>query len=170
MHSAVAVFSGKSKQHILADGGTQSWRLIPRHAAKHEYVVCCRSGISWAEGPEARGSAFLVGRIGGITKATDPDAPERFLIRMTEYAEVNVPGAWKGWRNPVKYTTLEELGIKFSELTFQPVPTDQPTPSNSPRKANANNVPLSLTIAQAKLALANHYGVAEECIEITIRG
>lgn len=171
MHTAVAVFSGKSKQHILADRGTQSWRLVPRHAAKHEYVVCCRSGISWAEGPEARGSAFLVGRIGGITKATDPDAPERFLILMSEYAEVDVPGAWKGWRNPVKYTTLEELGIEFSTLKFQSMPVaDQPRSPSSPRRAHADNAPLSLTIAQAKLALATHYGVAEECVEITIRG
>jgi hypothetical protein len=87
---------------------------------------------------------------------------------MSEFAEVDVPGAWKGWRNPVKYTTLEELGIEFSQLKFVPMPANPASAANSPREAPSQS--LSLTIAQAKVALATHYGVAPESIEITIRG
>lgn len=183
MHPVVAVFSGKSKEHILADGGTQSWRLVPRNAAKFEFVVCCRSGVDWAEGPEERGTAFLVGRISGIEKATDPKAPERYLIRISEYADIDVRGAWKGWRNPVKYTSLEELEISFASLKFQPMPeraaTEKPGPRPDPGVAPTPvgisvSQPKSsvegLSISQAKSALASYYGVAPESIEITIRG
>ena len=33
------------------------------------------------------------------------------LITFSEYAEVSQPGAWKGLRNPVRYTSFEDLGI-----------------------------------------------------------
>lgn len=120
MSTAVAVFCGKSKEKIIREGGTQSWRLVPANAAQHEFVVCCRSGVDWVEGNEERGSAFLVGRIAGVVRATDT-TDERYLIQMSEYAEVDVAHAWKGWRNPVKYTTLEELGIDLSGLAFEPI-------------------------------------------------
>jgi hypothetical protein len=170
MHTAVAVFSGKSKEHLLRDGGTQSWRLVPSHAAKQEFVVCCRSGVEWVEGAEERGSAFIVGRLAGVEKSIED--PDRYLIKFSEYADVAVPHAWKGWRNPVKYTTLEELGIDATALEFKPMPksdgvvgtlTPQPATRSAPDQ-------LSLTIAQAKRALARQYEVSPEAIEITIRG
>ena len=167
MHTAVAVFTGKSKEHVLRDGGTQSWRLVPSHAAIHESVVCCRSGVDWAEGAEERGSAFMVGRLASVVKSVED--PDRYLIRFSEYAVVPVPHAWKGWRNPVKYTTLEELGIDLSTLQFKPMPAPE---EGGPRtSAPSVAAPVrGLTIAQAKAALAHQYGVSADAVEITIRG
>jgi hypothetical protein len=167
MYSAVAVFSGKSREHVLKDGGTQSWRLVPSHASQKEFVVCCRSGVDWVEGAEERGSAFIVGRLAGVAKSTE-DA-DRYLIKFSEYADVAVPHAWKGWRNPVKYTTLEELGIDFATLHFKAMPA--PEERNTKPSAPSMGAPSAgLTIAQAKVALASHYGVSPESVEITIRG
>ena len=36
---------------------------------------------------------------------------DRFSALREPYALVDVPNAWKGDRNPVKYSTLEQLGI-----------------------------------------------------------
>ena len=175
MTSAIAIFCGKSKEHILRDGGSQSWRLLPRNAAQHEYVVCCRSGVDWVEGPEKRGSAFLVGRISGVVPATDNDTTDRFLVKMSEYAELNVPDVWQGWRNPIKYTTLEELGINLDGLDFKPMPPVEPVVRGAIKSIAGSPehdamTQLTLTIAQAKKALAATYEVKEEAIEITIRG
>jgi hypothetical protein len=168
MHTAVAVFSGKSTQTVFRDGGTQSWRLVPANASKHEFVVCCRSAVDWAEGTEERGSAFIVGRLAAVVKSTE-NMPGRYLLKFSEYAEVAVPGAWKGWRNPVRYTTLEELGIHLATLNFKPMPAPEETGPSS--NSSSEVAPIAvLTIAQAKVALANHYGVAPDAVEITIRG
>ena len=175
MTSAIAIFCGKSKEHILQDGGTQSWRLLPRNAAQHEYVVCCRSGVDWVEGPEKRGSAFLIGRISGVVPATDNDTHDRYLVKMSAYAELDLPDVWQGWRNPVKYTTLEELGVHLDGLDFKPMPPTEPVSKgaveslagSSGQGAQKHG---SLTIAQAKKALAVTYEVPVDAITITIQG
>lgn len=120
MNPAIAVFTGRSKEHILELGGTAAWRLHARRAADCRYAVCTRSGVDWVEGDEPRGSAFLVGKVSAIADA--PDTPGRHLIRFSEYAEVAVADAWQGWRNPVRYTTLEELGIDIDALEFKEMP------------------------------------------------
>lgn len=175
MASAIAIFCGKSKEHILRDGGTQSWRLLPRNAVQHEYVVCCRSGVDWVEGPEKRGSAFLIGRISGVVPSTDNNAEDRYLVKISEYAELDLPEVWQGWRNPVKYTTLEELGVSLEGLDFKSMPPTPPVSKgafeslvgSSGRDAQLHDM---LTIAQAKKALAATYGVPVDAIKITIHG
>jgi hypothetical protein len=59
------------------------------------------------------------------------------------------------------------LGINPDQLEFEPVPavTTFPRPS-----AAAPSIPMKLTIAQAKRALAATFGVTPDAIEITIRG
>lgn len=175
--TAVAVFSGKSIEHVLRDGGSQSWRLLPRHARRSEYLVCCRSAVDWVEGNEKRGSAFLIGRISGVVNATDDPRKDRWLVQLSEYAEIAVMDVWKGWRNPVKYGTLEELGIDLTGVKFKPMPGQSGKPlANKSIEASptATTPPAAglgtLTIAQAKPFLARMYGVSEDAIEITIRG
>lgn len=163
--SAIAVFTGKSFDHILQDGGSQSWVLDRKNARRCAFLVCCRSGIDWVEGHEPRSSAFLVGRIDDVVPS--PEIAARWLVRISEYARIDVPDVWKSWRNPVRYTDLAELGIDFTTLHFTPMPD-----RSDPIKANAASVEPEhgLTIAEAKRGLAKTFGVAEDAIEITIRG
>lgn len=120
MTPAIAVFTAKSRPRILAEGGTSAWKLRPQRASACDYAVCTRSGADWVEDDEPKGSAFMVGRISSIVDA--PDNPGRHLVRFSEYANVDIPEVWQGWRNPVRYSSLEELGIDLDDLEFQPMP------------------------------------------------
>jgi hypothetical protein len=171
--SAIVVFSGKSLEHLIKDGGCQSWVLDRNNARRREYLVCCRSGVDWVEGPEPQGSAFVVGRISDVVPS--PEYPGRWLIKLSTFAQVSIPGVWKGWRNPVRYTDLETLGIDPNELTFEPMPepvnVGQPINVEGPVKSpDENPAHGPLTISEAKRGLALTFGVPEDAIEITIRG
>jgi hypothetical protein len=163
--SAIVVFTGKSLEHILHDGGSQSWVLDRNNARRCAYLVCCRSGVDWVEGHEPRGSAFLVGRVDEVVPSTED--PGRWLVRISAYAKVSVPDVWKGWRNPIRYTDLDELGIDVKGLRFQPMPAKSDEPLTEPSRAVAAQ---GLTIAEAKRGLAKTFGVSEDAVEITIRG
>ncbi|MEI8697247.1 MULTISPECIES: hypothetical protein [unclassified Mesorhizobium] len=96
------------------------------------------------------------------------------MLQFSEYAEVAIPNTWgKGWRNPVRYTTLEDLGIDVNGLVFQPMP--EPTPGSEVGTAQSGAAseeggqPLKLTIAEAKEGLSAMFGVPVEAVEITIR-
>jgi hypothetical protein len=88
--------------------------------------------------------------------------------KISEYAVVDYPEAWGEWRNPVKYTTLEELGIDLKKLKFKPMPTPTKflTPPAPPNRSKTG----ALTIAEAKAGLALQFGVPPEAIEILIKG
>ncbi|WP_206530066.1 hypothetical protein [Nordella sp. HKS 07] len=120
----------------------------------------------------------MVGRIQDIVPVTpqidpNPEAAGRFQIAFSDYAEVDIPHVWEG-RNPVRYTTLEELGIDVQKLDFKPMPPSLP-PSQGDNQSHhqserGEQKPLRLTIAEAKQGLSNTYGVPPEAVEITIRG
>lgn len=167
--NVIAVFTGKSLDHILQDGGSQSWVVDRRKAKHYEYLVCCRSGVDWVEGPEPHGSAFLVGRISDVVPSTE--TPGRSLIKISAFARVDVGYAWRGWRNPVRYTNFEELGIEPEKLTFEPMPGGNAAePVIAKARVEPEGWVAPLTIAEAKRGLARSFGVAEDAIEITIRG
>ena len=167
-HKAIVTFTAKSIARLLREGGTSSWHLNRNNARQRAYAVCTRNAhADWVEGPEVHHAAFMVGKIKDVVPSSDRKG-DYFLIQFSEYALVNVPECWKGDRNPVKYSTLEELGIEPSTLKWQPMPeaaTTGTAEGPAPRAATA-----SLTIADAKKGLAQTYGVAPEAIEITIRG
>ena len=165
-HQAIAVFTGKSVESIKSVGGSESWVLDRNNALHREFLVCCRSGVSWVEGTEEQGSAFLVGRISDIVPSNE--TPGRWLIRLSEFALVTLPDVWKGWRNPVSYGSLQSFGINYDELKFQPMP-----PQEDAEKQSANVKKMSvkpLTINEAKQGLAMQFQVKEDSIEIVIRG
>ncbi len=182
---AMAIFAGKSVDTTQADGGTQSWIIDPKRARRCRYVVLCRN-TNPDYPPEynvPHGSAFMVGKIANVVRPTpDPRAAaegrdhrwpdeERWKILFSEFAHVSIPNVWGGWRNPVKYTSMAELGIDPDSLDFHPMPELPPVEEVEEHNAPATptqNAPL--TIAEAKMALAATYGVAPEAIEITIRG
>jgi hypothetical protein len=167
-HETAVVFTAKSIDRILREGGTSSWRLDRNHARQCGIAVCTRNAnADWVEGPEAHHSAFLVGKVRDVVPA--PDYEGRFLILFSEYALVDIPDVWKGDRNPVKYASLEEIGIDPSSLKWEPMPAAMAAPAiqatGAPTTAGG-----SLTLAEAKKGLALTFGVSPEAVEITIRG
>jgi hypothetical protein len=169
-HSAIAVFTADSRDKILAEGGSASWVVAEKQARRRQFLVCIRNarGVDFPD-HEPHGTAFLVGRISALEPhGVDRKGMQRFFIKISEYAVVDYPEAWGEWRNPVKYTTLEELGIDPQKLEFKPMPppTKIPTPPPPPERSKTG----ALTIAEAKAGLALQFGVPPEAIEILIKG
>jgi hypothetical protein len=169
-HSAIAVFTANSRKEILEIGGSASWVVAEKQARRREFLVCIRNarGVDFHD-HEPHGTAFLVGRIKGLEPhGIDRKGMPRWIIMISEYAVVDYPEAWGEWRNPVKYTTLEELGIDPEKLKFEPmpVPTKPPPTPVLPDRSKAGG----LTIAEAKAGLALQFGVPTEAIEILIKG
>lgn len=169
-NKVAVVFTFKSVERVLREGGTSSWRLDRNHARACEFAVCTRNGRNAkTEGPETHHSAFMVGKVKDIVPSRTDKRPNRFLIQFNEYSLVSVPDVWKkGDRNPVRYAeSLQDLGIDPATLKWTPMPENDaaavPTPLPSP-----NVTPL--TILEAKNGLALMFGVPPEAIDITIRG
>ncbi|BDT96934.1 hypothetical protein IFM12275_69100 (plasmid) [Nocardia sputorum] len=163
---AVVVFTGKSPEQILSEGGSQAWKLDPSRAKKCTWLVCTQNAHNYedyAKGNEPHGSAFLVGRISRVSPAPEEDG--RWMIEVSEYARMSQPNVWTGDRNPVRYTNLGALGINLEGVEFQKMERD-----TAATKPTAPAASAGLTIAQAKAGLAETYGVAVDSIEIVIRG
>lgn len=171
---AVVVFTAKTVEQLLAVGGSASWKLNRSRVLESEFLVCARNRhTNWGQpSSEAHCSGFLLGRISGVVPAPEKD---RWLIQISEYALVAVPEIWKGWRYPVRYMALEQLGIDASKLVFKPMPemderaVDLEAAASAEDGGDEDENP-GLTIAEAKDGLAKTFGVAPEAIEITIRG
>lgn len=158
MSDVIAVFTSKSMETILSDGGSQSWALDRSRAARCDYLVACRNAHGDAEGPEPHRQAFLVGKVTDVVASTDTDG--RFKIVISEFAEVSWDDGWEeGRRNPVAYykdhdfTDAVGKPINFKTLPF--------------KKLDAT--PRGLSIAEAKAGLAVTFNVPESAIEVTIR-
>ncbi|MGH9733749.1 MAG: hypothetical protein ACRD8A_04060 [Candidatus Acidiferrales bacterium] len=166
--SAVVVFTFKSVETLLADGGTSSWRLDRSNARQCQFVVCTRNAYhKKVQGKEEHQSAFLIGKISDVVPS--PENPDRYLIKFSEYARLNHLGIWKGDRNPVRYTTLAELGIDPDALRWESVPQRTERAASMPELSSVKGS-AALTMAEAKKGLALTFGVKPEAIEITIRG
>jgi hypothetical protein len=169
-HSAIAVFTANSRDEIVAVGGSASWVVSEKQARRREFLVCVRNArdVDFPD-HEPHGTAFLVGRIKGLKPhGHDKKGMQRWLIEVNEYAAIDLPEAWGEWRNPVKYTTLEDLGIDPKKLKFKPMPS--PTKVLTSPPAPARSKAGALTIAEAKAGLALQFGVPVEAIEILIKG
>lgn len=163
-NNAIAVFTGQSKDEILRNGGSQAWVLNKKNAMRAAYAVLYyNQHAEWSKSKIDHGKAFIVGKISSVAKSKD--YPDRSIILFDEFAEVDKTYTWGGWRNPVKYATLEELEIDVEMLTFKPMP--EVSSSIEPITANRNT---PLTIEAAKIGLALTFGVKPEAIEINIRG
>ena len=166
-HPALAVFTGNSVDEILAVGGSKSWVLNEKHAKRQRFLVCVRNAqaVDFSN-HEPHGAAFLVGLIKDLRHdGYDAKGLKRWTVEISEYATVLYEKVWGEWRNPVKYTTLEDLGIEPKDLKFQPMP--------APTKAGTAAVPPTvrpLSIAEAKQGLALQFGVPTDAIDIVIRG
>jgi hypothetical protein len=177
----LVIFTAKSIETIQEEGGTASWRLDRNHARRCKYAVCTRNiHPRWREGPEGpepHHAAFLVGKISDIVPVKRVDKPGvYYLIRFSEFARVNVAETWKGDRNPVKYSSSNDLGIDFTKLKWEPMPesavsTHAVEAASAPQRSNPSASTVGeLTMAEAKKGLALTFNVPPEAIEIIIRG
>jgi hypothetical protein len=108
--------------------GTQSWTLNRDHVKRCEYAVLCRNANSdWGDGSEPHETAFLIGRIADVVPSIE--TRRRWRITFDQFARINVPKAWKDWRKPVRYTSLDEIGLSLRDVMFQPMPTPKTSAS-----------------------------------------
>ncbi len=166
-------------ERIKREGGSQSWILNPSRARQCVYLVCTQNqhhpDRGFSDATEPHGTGFLVGRISKLTRVIDPPTvegepgQERWLIEISEFAAINIPDLWGGWRNPIHYTSLEELGIAPESLHFEKLRDEERDEPGAPESVS-ESLTRALTIADAKMGLALTYGVSPEAIEIVIRG
>lgn len=173
-YSVLTVFTFRSVERMLREGGSQAWNLDPSNARRCTYLVCCRNRFSkfGAEGQEEHGAAFFVGKISSVEPA--PDEPRRFIVRISEYALPDPqPVVWPGSRNPVWYVEqLSDLKIDEATLDWQTMPEGDelgPQEADTSLSADPDSV-VRLTIPEAKAGLAATFGVSPENIEIIVRG
>ncbi|MGB3694926.1 MAG: hypothetical protein WBG70_12925 [Spirulinaceae cyanobacterium] len=151
MANTVLTYTRNDLEYIKSKGCDDGWVLNENRAGSCEYLVCCHS-----QGAKQR-SAFLVGLISRIR----PIEEKRWAIHISKYASIDVPDVWKGWQNPVHYTTLEELGIESSILKFKKIEQKE--------KTEIKEIP-SLSIEQAKEGISKKFNISPEQIEIVIKG
>jgi len=168
----VVVFTARSPGRVIEEGGSQAWVLNPARAKLCKWLVCTQNRHNpdhdFSDATEPHSAAFLVGKISAITRSEEEGSGDRWLIEMSEFARVEKPDVWKRWRNPVRYVSLADIGIKVADLKFKPMPNAKQPPA--PHEAKATWPPATLTIAEAKKALAATFGVKTEAVEISIRG
>jgi len=173
--NAIVVFTARSPGRLLREGGSQSWVLNAARAKQCTWLVCTQNRHHpdhvFSDATEPHGTGFLVGRISAIHPSLEEGNRHRWSIEFSEFARIDYPSLWDHWRNPVRYTTLKELGIDPSALKWEPMPqpalAKQPTGIDSDtRKPGVR----PLTMAEAKKGLALTFNVSTEAIEITIRG
>ena len=150
-HEVAIVFTAKSVERILTEGGTSSWRLDRNNARQCSYAVCTRNAhADWVEGPEAHHSAFLVGKVKDVVPSAETQG--RYVIEFSEFARVSIPDVWKGDRNPVKYAaSLEEAGINPSSLKWEAMP--ECVGGIAAASASKSAATTVLTMAEAKKGL-----------------
>jgi hypothetical protein len=164
MDTAVVVFTSKDLEVMFGQGGSGDWAADRDRLSTCQYLVAVANAkSSWSKHPGSRHShAFLVGKVSGAVAV--PGNPNRTIIQLSEYAEVDVPGAWKGQRNPVRYSNLSEFGISTGRLAWKEFPASPPRAT-----AQATDGIQPLSVEEAKAGLAAKFGVPVESIEITIR-
>jgi hypothetical protein len=166
----IVVFTADSVDTIVRQRGSGDWVVSAKKADSCKYIVCCRKP-NWSnrkEGIPAR-AGFLIGRIAGLHQRAGSETPRdqmRYLIQMADYAALEKkPGVWKERvRNPVAYSTLDDLQIDLRGLKFKPMPA---AGAGETKESSGTK---QMTIADAKNGLAATFGVTPDDIEIIIRG
>jgi hypothetical protein len=169
----VVVFTARSPERIVLEGGSQGWVLNAARAKLCSWVICTQNRHNpdheFSDATEPHGAGFLLGRISELRRSQEDGGHRRWLIAFSEYARINKPNVWDHGRNPVRYTSLEELGISIDGLKFQPMPQSaEPLAHSEPKPPRA--AVQTMTIPEAKNALAAAFGIEPEAVEITIRG
>jgi hypothetical protein len=166
---AVVVFTARSPERLVREGGSQAWVLNPSRAKRCDWLVCTQNrhnpDYDFSDATEPHGSGFLLGKISSVRPSAEDHEGGRWIIEISEFARIDYPNLWDHGRNPVRYSSLEELGITLEGIDLKPVTQ----PNRGVEEASAQAAPSGLTIPEAKKALAATLGVRPEAIEITIR-
>ncbi len=97
------VFTGRSIEELISERGSQEWVLNPERAPRCSYLVCTQNAEGNRGGRAGHGEAFMVGKVSTVEAApeeTPPGNPERYIIRISDFARISIPNAWDGSRNP----------------------------------------------------------------------
>jgi len=164
MKDTVMVFTSKSLETMIVEGGTGNWAGKEERLKHMKWVVATRNlKRTWTQGEEAHGSAFLIGRICGIKAALLPES-DRFVIQFDRYADLSISNAWTHNRNPIAYTSLGTLGIDAEKVEWKNFPTSTVQVSHAGPSAEApTNV-----IDQARAMIANALSIPPEAVKITV--
>ncbi|MFO1056104.1 MAG: hypothetical protein U1E53_03970 [Dongiaceae bacterium] len=150
--SVIVVFDCASKESILEHGGSRWWKINVVRARSCPYLVCVHNGgHEDSEGSEEHNAAFLVAKVTSVQ--ITPDNEERCVIRFDEYADIHIPDVWQGWRFPVRYMTLEELGIDPTKLIWKKLDPRPEPEADEPPKPTTSPTAAKLSIAEAKRGL-----------------
>ncbi|WP_431021862.1 Nmad3 domain-containing protein [Erwinia rhapontici] len=174
--SALVVFTARGLDRLISDGGSSAWVLSEKRASRCKYVVCVQNrdpadnhNDDWGTVTAPHKYAFFVGMISDVLLSPEWDGkhPKRWLVKVSQYAEVAYPDMWDGARNPVAYSSLFELGIEENKLKFKKMPEV----TIEPPKAVLEEEPFpeGITIQQAKILLSKKYEVSVDSIEVIIR-
>jgi len=145
------------------------WVLRESRARYAKYLVCARHKYGdHGGGPEEHKSGFLLGKISGLAPAEE-DA-SRYLIKISEWAAIDIPDLWQWGRNPVHYANLDELDIDPDAQEWKPVKPGKRAVEAPNRKQLAVVAPTDgqLNVGQVIRDLAAKLGVSADAIEITI--
>lgn len=177
---ALVVFTGKSRETLMSEGGTAHWVLNPAIVRNFDYVICVRhANPPYDPGPGSRpephGAAFLVAKIADLQVTGHDKDRDRYRVMFESVADVLVPNFWDGSRNPVRYMPLTDInarGIDFDKLDFKAVDPVEGSASDTGAivPTNPQTAISPIGIADAKAGLAAMFGVPVEAIEITIKG
>lgn len=122
----LVVFTARSPDRIIREGGSQAWVLNPVNAKQCRWLVCTQNrhnpDYEFSDATEGHGSAFLLGKISSIIRAPEEGAGDRWMIAISEFARIHYPGVWDHGRNPVRYSSLKQLGIDLADVEFLPMP------------------------------------------------
>ena len=189
MNESIIAFTFKDVEKILAFGGSSSWDLNSKRASKCDYIICARNSMSpLYVGNGIHREGFLIGKILGIEPTLEKIDPNRWLITISEYAEISVPEVWDKGRNPIRYIKTENIkedfGIDVNNLEFQKMPErdfkkidiiNRETESyyavnfSNRKSLEEGKSDEGITIQEAKEKLAIKFGVSVDNVEIIIR-
>ena len=164
MADTVMVYTSRQREQVFEDGGSGDWSANAAKVVSCTYIVLVKSDTyanEFAKNDILVGSAFLIGKVAGTREAQEG---RRLVITFSEYAEINLPGAWPGNRNPVAYLNIRDLEERYqdfslAQLTWHPFPFE---------KVKEVDTVVPLTLAEAKLGLAKALKIDPSQIEIRI--
>lgn len=166
MSDIVMVFTGKSLGTMIKEGGSGHWRANESNLRKSKYVICTRNcNAEWSELDQPHGKGFLIGKIKGIERSPEYDTP-RYVIQISEYAEIDFPQMWPGNHNPVAYMDFGDLlvqGMRIDPEALDWKPFPAPEAVADPVAAIK-----PLSIQEAKLGVAKMLGIDPACVKILI--